>query len=152
MTAPVPAETPVTAPKRMNPKHLRQTLYWLALDWIHLSTELPTPSRPGESTRIHASRREYGHPAEWASDKATEVVDLLTSWHDYLTTRDSHADQADRESFAHPHEPVTVPNEREARDEIRSRHAGRHRCRSRGRRRARLGHPVLRRPDQLLTI
>jgi len=70
--------------KRMNPNHLRRTLYWLTLDWIHLHTELPTPTRQGETTRIHASRREYGHPAEWASDTAADIVNKLTSWHDYL--------------------------------------------------------------------
>jgi hypothetical protein len=34
MTAPEPA-TVVENPKRMPAKHLRRTLYWLALDWIH---------------------------------------------------------------------------------------------------------------------
>lgn len=68
----------------MNPKHLRRTLYWLALDWIHLRTQLPTPAARGETGRIRQSRREYGHPAEWASDKAAEIVAILTSWHDYL--------------------------------------------------------------------
>jgi hypothetical protein len=64
------------------PKKLRQTIYWLALDWIGLHRDLPTPPK-GETTRT-SNAREYGHPAEWASDKAREIVDKLTSWHDML--------------------------------------------------------------------
>lgn len=75
------------SPKRMNPKHLRRTLYWLALDWIHLNTDLP--SAGAQSVRTWEQGRssnvkDYGHPAEWASVKAAEIVDVLTSWHDYL--------------------------------------------------------------------
>ncbi|WP_286211760.1 hypothetical protein [Mycolicibacterium mageritense] len=44
---------------------------------------LPTPAHTGEKIRI-ASARQYGHPAEWASDTAAEIVDKLTGWHDYL--------------------------------------------------------------------
>lgn len=70
------------APKRMSAKHLRQTLYWLALDWIHLTTTLPNPPR-GENSRV-SNTKDYGHPAEWASDNASDIVDKLTSWHDML--------------------------------------------------------------------
>lgn len=66
----------------MPAKRLRQTLYWLALDWIQLSGALPTPPR-GEGGRA-SNIKDYGHPAEWASDKARQIVDLMTSWHDYL--------------------------------------------------------------------
>lgn len=67
--------------KPMSAKHLRRTIYWLALDWIHLHKLLPTPPRAdGRRT----TTREYGHPAEWASDRAAEIVDKLTSWHDCL--------------------------------------------------------------------
>ncbi len=79
-----PAETTTEPPKRMNPKHLRRTLYWLALDWIHLRTTFPAPAGTAKTARVRSSRREYGHPAEWASDKAAEIVDKLTEWHDYL--------------------------------------------------------------------
>lgn len=68
-------------PRRMPAKRLRQTLYWLALDWIHLSETMPTPPR-GEGRA--SGTKEYGHPAEWASDKARQIVDMVTSWHDYL--------------------------------------------------------------------
>lgn len=78
-----PDQTVEQAPKRMNPKHLRQTIYWLTLDWIYLRSTLPTPPHNDNITR-RTTTRSYGHPAEWASDKAAEIVDILTSWHDLL--------------------------------------------------------------------
>ncbi|BCI54962.1 hypothetical protein NIIDNTM18_42400 [Mycolicibacterium litorale] len=69
--------------KPMNPKHLRRTLYWLALDWIHLRDAMPSPMRGTDSGR-RSNSRVYGHPAEWASDKAAEITDLLSSWHDLM--------------------------------------------------------------------
>ena len=68
-------------PKRMNPRALRRTLYWLALDWIHLVSVFPAPAK---SQGRRSNVIEYGHPAEWASVKAREIVDLMTSWHDFL--------------------------------------------------------------------
>ena len=67
----------------MNPKHLRRTLYWLALDWINLRDHLPSPVGQGGPKRT-SNVKEYGHPAEWASDTAAEITDKLFSWHDYL--------------------------------------------------------------------
>lgn len=84
VTAPI-EDGQAQQPKRMNPKALRQTLYWLTLDWIHLRTQLPTPTNTNNTgARIRTSRKEYGHPAEWASDKAAKIVTLVTGWHDYL--------------------------------------------------------------------
>lgn len=74
-------ETVAEKPKRMNPKALRRTLYWLALDWINLHNTMPVLRSAGGRS---SNRKEYGHPAEWASDKAAEIVDHLTGWHDYL--------------------------------------------------------------------
>ncbi|HVX56252.1 MAG TPA: hypothetical protein VHA37_00845 [Candidatus Saccharimonadales bacterium] len=79
MDAPV-ADT-VTEP-RMKPRHLRRTLYWLALDYLHITDHMPTPST-GRGTRTSNSAKEYGHPAEWASIKAAEIADTLTEWHDF---------------------------------------------------------------------
>lgn len=79
MTAPLEEEQPA---RRMNPTHLRRTLYWLALDWINLTTHLPTPPKREQVRR--SNTREYGHPAEWASDTAAEIADVFTSWHDLL--------------------------------------------------------------------
>lgn len=75
------AETP-TKPKHMNPNKLRYTLYRLTIDWLHLHTQLPTP--PRQQTLRHTKTHTYGHPAEWASDTAALIADMLTSWHDYL--------------------------------------------------------------------
>ena len=85
------------------PKKLRQTIYWLALDWIGLHRDLPTPPK-GETTRT-SNTREYGHPAEWASDKAREIVDKLTSWHDMLAEHR----QAEQATKAAPDEPWPIP-------------------------------------------
>lgn len=77
-----PAEV-TEAPKRMNPRHLRRTLYWLALDWINLRSTMPSPaSIDGPQRRSNV--KVYGHPAEWASDTAAEIADALTGWHDNL--------------------------------------------------------------------
>jgi hypothetical protein len=82
MTAPQPAK-----PKHMPAKSLRQTLYWLALDWIHLSGAMPSAGaksvRRWELAR-HSNIQEFGHPAEWASVKAAEIADMMTSWHDFV--------------------------------------------------------------------
>lgn len=69
-------------PKPANPNHIRRDLHRLALDWIHLHTNLPQPAR-GATTRKPAYR-ESGHPAEWASDNAARIADLFASWHDAL--------------------------------------------------------------------
>lgn len=73
--------------KHMNPKSLRRTLYWLALDYLDLAANLPSAGaqsvRRWEQGR-HSNVRDYGHPAEWASNKAAEIADMMTSWHDYL--------------------------------------------------------------------
>jgi hypothetical protein len=75
-------------PRRMPAKRLRQTLYWLALDWIHLSSSLPSAGaasvRRWELAR-HSNVRDYGHPSEWASVKAAEIANMMTGWHDYLS-------------------------------------------------------------------
>jgi hypothetical protein len=80
MSAAVP-EPDGAQPKRMPPRHLRRTLYWLALDWIHLTVMFPAPPRSEGRT---ATVKEYGHPAEWASVKAAEIVDKMTAWHDFM--------------------------------------------------------------------
>lgn len=65
----------------MQPERLREHLNYLALDWLHLRAEMPTQPRV-EGRR--SNTQEYGHPASWASDKAAEITDMLSSWHDLL--------------------------------------------------------------------
>lgn len=67
----------------MTEHRLRIHLYWLILDWINLTTNLPTPARRGPASRS-APTREYGHPAEWASDTAALIATTLHGWHEAL--------------------------------------------------------------------
>lgn len=67
--------------RKMSPRTLRRTLYWLALDWINLTAIFPSPPKSEGRT---GKTKQYGHPAEWASLKAAEIVDKMTCWHDYL--------------------------------------------------------------------
>jgi hypothetical protein len=69
-------------PKPANPHHIRRDFYRLALDWIHLHSDLPQPVR-GAATRKPAYRIS-GHPAEWASDQAALIAHLFWSWHDLV--------------------------------------------------------------------
>lgn len=80
-------ETPV---KRMSARSLRRTLYWLALDWIQLSSTMPSAGaksvRRWELAR-HSNVQDFGHPAEWASGKAAEISDMMTEWHSFLAEK-----------------------------------------------------------------
>ncbi|MBM4603168.1 hypothetical protein GS575_09490 [Rhodococcus hoagii] len=67
----------------MTEHRLRLHMYWLILDWINLATNLPTPARRGAAGRA-APTREYGHPAEWASDTSALIAATLHGWHDAL--------------------------------------------------------------------
>lgn len=61
---------------------IRESFYKLAVDWVDLHLRLPQPARTDRQTR--RANREYGHPAEWASDKSAQIADLFWSWHDML--------------------------------------------------------------------
>ncbi|MBM4487436.1 hypothetical protein GS982_13015 [Rhodococcus hoagii] len=67
----------------MTEYRLRLHMYWLILDWVNLATNLPTPARRGAAGRA-APTREYGHPAEWASDTSALIAATLHGWHDAL--------------------------------------------------------------------
>ena len=67
-------------PAPLTPHRLRQTLYWLTLDWINLSS-LPVPS--GKTER-KSNVQFYGHPAEWASDEMQTIAGYFHEWHEYL--------------------------------------------------------------------
>ncbi|QLF84874.1 hypothetical protein SEA_BBQVALINDRA_65 [Gordonia phage BBQValindra] len=69
--------------RKVTPDRLRRLLYWLTQDWIHLSRALPTPaSQGGRSSNV----KEYGHPAEWASDQCRQIADLFWEWHNLVAT------------------------------------------------------------------
>lgn len=67
---------------RPNAHAIRRDFYRLALDWMHLRTFLPKPIAQENGRR--SKYREYGHPAEWASDKCAEISGLFRSWHDLV--------------------------------------------------------------------
>lgn len=75
-------QTTTTEPAPANPEHIRHDFYRLALDWVNLHTNLPKPLRT-DDTRPPAYR-DYGHPAEWASDKAAQIAAILHDWHDLV--------------------------------------------------------------------
>lgn len=72
-----------TTPERrvVKPAELRLLLYRLTLDWISLRESLPVPTgSSGRSSNV----REYGHPAEWASDQCATIAGLFWWWHQEL--------------------------------------------------------------------
>lgn len=62
-------------------KHLRRTLDRLVVDYVVLRSTSPIPK--AQTTR-RASGRTSGHPAQWASDTARQIADLLDATSDAL--------------------------------------------------------------------
>jgi len=60
----------------------QQDITRLILDWINLRKYMPTPLLREQARRT--TTREYGHPAEWASDTAAHIAGLLNDIHDNL--------------------------------------------------------------------
>jgi hypothetical protein len=77
----------------------RRDIRRLVLDWVQLHERLPAPmltsGRKG-GRRASARSREYGHPAEWASDTCDRIVAILNWTHDGL------ADALGQEPPPHP--------------------------------------------------
>lgn len=65
-------------------RHYRTVLDRLAQDYILLRVTLPKPVPPPGERVMRIVAREYGHPAEWASDRARAVADQLNDAHDNL--------------------------------------------------------------------
>lgn len=68
-------------------RHFRRELDWLVLDYVTIKATLPKPTatqRVGGSSSGKPSQRSFGHPAEWASDRCTEVAGLLNDAEDQL--------------------------------------------------------------------
>lgn len=66
-------------------RHYRRVLDRLVLGYLEIRATLPKPSagKP-DGTVIRSSKKEYGHPAEWASDLARLIADQLNEAHDGL--------------------------------------------------------------------
>lgn len=64
-------------------RRFARTLGWLVMDWVNLSTNLPTPARRGRQER-RTAQKVFGHPAEWASDTAAAITSVLNEHHEAL--------------------------------------------------------------------
>ncbi|MFC0314499.1 hypothetical protein ACFQNE_01990 [Gordonia phosphorivorans] len=62
---------------------LHHLLLDLAEDWKVLRGTLPQPLSSNAGRRA-GGRREFGHPAEWASDHAAQIVDCVLALHDMV--------------------------------------------------------------------
>lgn len=64
-------------------KRFRRDWRNIIIDWTHLHQQLPEPlaAVAGRGSR---GTRDYGHPAEWASDASAEIATLVNNWHDDL--------------------------------------------------------------------
>lgn len=63
-------------------RRFTRLLGWLVMDWVNISTTLPTPAR--RSQERHVTQVTYGHPAEWASDTTALIATVLNESHDSL--------------------------------------------------------------------
>lgn len=75
-------------------QRFRRDIRYLVTDWVQLQA-LPAPIRRPDN-KIRRTTREYGHPAEWASDKAAHIAAILNDTHDAL------ADALGHEPPPHP--------------------------------------------------
>jgi len=66
-----------------DPRPYARLLDQLILDYVLLRTTFPTPITARTRTAPKASR-EYGHPAQWASDTARAIADCLDATDDAL--------------------------------------------------------------------
>lgn len=64
------------AHEEKDPIRCAKYLDWLILDYVTLRYYFPTPQTARTRTAPQASR-EYGHPAQWASDTARAIADCL---------------------------------------------------------------------------
>lgn len=65
-------------------RHYRKILDRLAEEYVLLRVTLPKPVPPPGERVMRVVAKEYGHPAEWASDTARAVADQLNDAHDSL--------------------------------------------------------------------
>lgn len=61
---------------QMNTRHVATLLDLLVIDYISIRETMPNPKTPRTRTAPQGSR-EYGHPAQWASDTAKTIADCL---------------------------------------------------------------------------
>lgn len=72
-----------TAREQNDPRPYARLLDQLVLDYVLLRQTFPTPITARTRTAPKASR-EYGHPAQWASDTARAIADCLDATNEAL--------------------------------------------------------------------
>lgn len=63
--------------------HYRKQLDWLVLDYVTIKATLPAPTSSGEKVR-RSARQSFGHPREWASDRAALIAQVFNEHEDAL--------------------------------------------------------------------
>lgn len=71
-------------------RHYAGILDKLALHYVLLRRDLPRPVAPPGERVMRVVSREYGHPAEWASDSSRAIADQLSEAHDGLAEHLQH--------------------------------------------------------------
>lgn len=80
--SPSPRRVDLRPRRRVSPSRLRVLLLDLASDWLLLHTLMPRPMAGHTGRRGPSGAVQSSHPAEWASDQAARIADLLWAWHD----------------------------------------------------------------------
>lgn len=70
-------------------RRTRRTLDRLLTDYVTLRATFPTPMA-GKGRRAPIKGQEYGHPAQWASDTARNIADLLDAANDDIRDHLNH--------------------------------------------------------------
>lgn len=66
-------------------RHYRREIDWLVIDYVTIKTALPRPvSRNSGSAGGKTTTRTFGHPAEWASDRCSEIAGMLNDAEHHL--------------------------------------------------------------------
>lgn len=77
-------------------RHYARTLDRIVLHYVLIRRDMPAPTAPPGEKVMRIVAKTYGHPAEWASDTARAIADLLNDTHDGL------AEHLRREPPPHP--------------------------------------------------
>lgn len=71
-------------------RHYHTVLKRLAEHYVVLRRDMPKPAATSGERVMRVVAREYGHPAEWASDQCRAIADQLSEAHDQLAEHLGH--------------------------------------------------------------
>jgi hypothetical protein len=77
-------------------RHYVRVLDQIVLSYVLIRRDMPAPAAPPGEKVMRIVAKVYGHPAEWASDIARDIADILNATHDDL------ADHLSRQPPPHP--------------------------------------------------